>query len=69
MANVKIAFTSDETSGNLGVGTGTYEIGGADGTHLDHGKWMLYSKKSTGVWKAVCDIYNSDMPMPWEQMK
>jgi len=63
-AKVKIVVTSAETSGDLGYGTGTYEITGADGSHMDHGKWMLVEKKSNGTWKTQCDIYNSDMPMP-----
>lgn len=63
-AKVKIVVTAAESSGNLGYGTGTYEIMGADGSHLDHGKWMNFSKKSNGTWKIQCDIFNSDMPMP-----
>lgn len=69
VAKVKIAVTSAESSGDVGYGTGTYEVMGADGSHLDHGKWMLVSKKSNGVWKTQCDIYNSDMPMPASDMK
>jgi ketosteroid isomerase-like protein len=61
---VKIAVTSAESSGDLSYGTGTYVITGADGAHIDHGKWMLVSKKSNGAWKTQCDIFNSDMPMP-----
>ena len=64
LAKVKIAVTAAESSGDLGYGTGTYEITRADGTHMDHGKWMLVSKKSNGTWKTQCDIFNSDMPMP-----
>jgi ketosteroid isomerase-like protein len=64
LAKVKIAVTSAESNGDLGYGTGTYVITGADGSHIDHGKWMLVSKKSNGVWKTECDIFNSDMPMP-----
>jgi ketosteroid isomerase-like protein len=64
LANVKIAVTSTESSGDLRYGTGTYVITGADGSHLDHGKWMLVSKKTNGAWKTQCDIFNSDMPMP-----
>jgi ketosteroid isomerase-like protein len=64
LANVKIAVTSTESSGDLRYGIGTYVITGADGSHLDHGKWMLVSKKSNGAWKTQCDIFNSDMPMP-----
>jgi ketosteroid isomerase-like protein len=64
VAKVKIVVTSAESSGDVGYGTGTYEVMAADGTHLDHGKWMLVSKKVNGTWKTQCDIYNSDMPMP-----
>jgi len=64
LAKVKIAVTSAESSGDLGYGTGTYVITGADASHIDHGKWMLISKKSNGAWKTQCDIFNSDMPMP-----
>jgi ketosteroid isomerase-like protein len=69
LANVKIAVTSADSSGDVGYGTGTYVITGADGSHIDHGKWMLVSKKSNGVWKTQCDIFNSDMPMPAMNMK
>jgi ketosteroid isomerase-like protein len=69
LANVKIAVTSADSSGDVGYGTGTYVITGADGSHIDHGKWMLSSKKSNGVWKTQCDIFNSDMPMPAMNMK
>jgi ketosteroid isomerase-like protein len=64
LAQVKITVTAAESSGDLGYGTGTYVITGTDGSHMDHGKWMLVSKKSNGTWKTQCDIFNSDMPMP-----
>jgi hypothetical protein len=60
----RIRVRSDESSGDLSSGTGTYEIMGADGSHIDHGKWMNFSKKSGGTWKIQCDIFKSDMPMP-----
>jgi ketosteroid isomerase-like protein len=63
-AKVKIVVTAAESSGDLSYGSGTYEITGADGSHIDHGKWMNASKKSNGTWKIQCDIFNSDMPMP-----
>jgi ketosteroid isomerase-like protein len=68
-ANVKIAVTSSESNGDLGYGTGTYVLTGADGSHVDHGKWMLVEKKVGGTWKTECDIFNSDMPMPGAAMK
>lgn len=64
LAKVKIVVTAAESNADLGYGTGTYVITGADGSHIDHGKWMLVSKKSNGTWKTQCDIFNSDMPMP-----
>ena len=64
LAKVKIVVTAPETSGDLGYGTGTYEVMGTDGSHIDHGKWMLVEKKVGGTWKTQCDIFNSDMPMP-----
>ena len=64
IAKVKIAVTMAETSGDWGHATGTYEIMGADGSHVDHGKWMNMSKKVKGAWKIQCDIFNSDMPLP-----
>ena len=64
MAKVKIVVTSAESSGDVGYGTGTYEVMGADGSHIDHGKWMLVSKKVNGTWKTQCDTFNSDMPLP-----
>jgi ketosteroid isomerase-like protein len=67
-AQVKIVVTSADSSGDVGYGTGTYVITGADGSHVDHGKWMLVSKKSNGTWKTQCDIYNSDMPVPTGNM-
>jgi ketosteroid isomerase-like protein len=68
-AKVKVTVTAAESSGDVGYGMGTYEVTGADGSHVDHGKWMLASKKVSGTWKTTCDIFNSDMPMPGGGMK
>ena len=69
LATVKIVVTSADSSGDLGYGTGTYVVTGADGSHVDHGKWMLVSKKLNGTWKTQGDIFNSDMPLPSSSMK
>jgi ketosteroid isomerase-like protein len=61
---VKITVTMAETSGDMGVGSGTYQLMKADGSTLDQGKWMNVSKKTDGGWKIQCDIWNSNMPMP-----
>jgi ketosteroid isomerase-like protein len=68
-AKVKIAVTAAGSSGDVGYGIGTYVLTGADGSHVDHGKWMLASKKVDGKWVTQCDIFNSDMAMPSGAMK
>jgi len=60
-AQVKLAVTEAESVGDLAYGAGTYEITGADGSHIDHGKWLNVSKKINGEWKIYCDIWNSNM--------
>jgi ketosteroid isomerase-like protein len=68
-AKVKIVVTAAESNGDVGYGSGTYVITGADGSHVDHGKWMLTSKKVDGKWVTECDIFNSDMAMSGGAMK
>jgi ketosteroid isomerase-like protein len=59
---IKLAVTSAQSSGDLAVGIGRYELTTSDGQrHIDHGKWMSYSRKVNGTWKIQCDIFNSDM--------
>lgn len=63
-AKVKLTLTKAETSGDLGYGTGTYELTSADGKQIDKGKWVNVSKKSKGKWHVQFDIWNSDLPAP-----
>jgi ketosteroid isomerase-like protein len=69
IAKVKLGLTTAESSGDLGYGTGTYEIIDADGKTVDHGKWMNVSKKAKGKWLIQCDIWNSDVPLPAAEEK
>jgi ketosteroid isomerase-like protein len=69
LAQVKIVVTGADSNGDVGYGTGTYVVTGADGSHVDHGKWMLVSKRVNGTWKTQSDIFNSDMAMPANSMK
>jgi len=62
-AKIKVMVTGADSSGDVGYANGTYVITGADGSHVDHGKWMLESVKVNGEWKTKCDMYNSDMPV------
>ena len=63
-AQVNLAVTEDESVGDMAYGAGTYEILGADGSHIDHGKWINISKRLNGEWKIYCDIWNTNMPLP-----
>ena len=51
-------------SGDLGYKVGTYELSGADGEVVDHGKWIEVWKKIDGEWLMHRDIYNSSVPLP-----
>lgn len=63
-AKAKVVVTRAGTGGDMGYGTGTYVLTRADGSEVDHGKWMNYSKKVNGKWLIQCDMFNSDVPMP-----
>ena len=63
-AQVNLAVTEAESVGDMAYGAGTYEITGADGSHVDHGKWLNVSKRVNGEWKIYCDIWNTNMPLP-----
>ncbi len=63
-AQVNIAVTEAESVGDTAYAVGTYEILGADGSHIDHGKWINISKRLNGEWKIYCDIWNTNMPLP-----
>jgi ketosteroid isomerase-like protein len=49
-------------SGDLGYATGFYTI---DNPPIDKGKYLeVWKKQPDGSWKAIADIFNSDMPTP-----
>jgi ketosteroid isomerase-like protein len=52
-------------SGDLGWSTGTYSmnLSVAGAPPNDHGKYVVvWKKQQDGSWKAVADIFNSDLP-------
>ncbi len=55
-------------SGDLAYTHGTYELGMNDpkGNPIrDRGKYVVvWKKQAGGGWKAVADIFNSDLPLP-----
>ena len=53
------------TSGDMAYLTGTYQLTVNDPSGkptTDHGKYAVVWQKKAGVWKAVVDIWNSDLP-------
>ncbi|MGE5625233.1 MAG: YybH family protein [Bacillota bacterium] len=51
-------------TGDYAFCTGYYTMLAADGTSLDHGKFLEVVKQQGRDWKIYRDIYNSDLPVP-----
>jgi uncharacterized protein (TIGR02246 family) len=74
MANPGFSISWESTkveasrSGDLGYDIGTYQLAMSDpqGKSMsDRGKYMVtWKKQADGKWKAVGDMFNSDMPLP-----
>lgn len=47
--------------GHTAVATGSWTMNGADGAHLDHGKFMVVWRQTDDGWKMARDMWNSDM--------
>lgn len=62
-AQVELGLTTAATSGDMGWAQGTYVIMDADGEEIDNGKWVNVSKKTDGMWKIHCDIWNTNVPL------
>ena len=64
----KATGTGAARSGELGYSTGTYELTFTDPKGqpaTDRGKYVtVWRKKADGSWKAVLDMFNSDLPVP-----
>lgn len=48
--------------GDMATELGTYSATAADGSHADHGHYMVVYKKVDGKWMMYRDTWNSDMP-------
>lgn len=61
-----LALTSDELEvfGDTAHEVGRYVLEAADGSHLDHGKYVVIWKRTDDGWKLHRDIFNSDMAAP-----
>lgn len=46
---------------DMAVEVGAFVSTGADGSHLDHGKYVVIWQRTDDGWKLARDIYNSSM--------
>jgi uncharacterized protein (TIGR02246 family) len=58
---VSLTTVEVEGHGNTAHEVGTYELRGADGKPLDHGKYVVIWKKVAGSWKLHRDIWTSSV--------
>lgn len=49
---------------DVALETGRYEMNGPDGSHLDHGKYMVVWARTDAGWKMQYDMWNSSMAQP-----
>ena len=49
---------------DVALETGGYEINASDGSHLDHGKYMVVWVRTDDGWKMKYDMWNSSMAPP-----
>lgn len=50
-----------ELEGETAIEMGQYELSGANGQRLDHGKYIVIWKKEVGKWKLDKDIWNTSI--------
>jgi len=67
-ADVTIGADDIQQSGDMAVERGHYALTiaprGGGATISDKGKYVIMWRKRGGEWKAVDDIFNSDLPLP-----
>ena len=66
-AGVALVLTGKDnvgTSGDLAWHSGTYAVTDKAGKTIDTGKYMDVSRKTSGKWHMIRDIWNSDTPPP-----
>lgn len=63
LAGSQVALeTTEVRSGDGGaIEVGSWAITGADGEHVDHGKYVVVWKYVDGAWRLHRDIFNSSM--------
>ena len=61
MEVVRLTADEIEVFGNTAHEVGRFVIESGDGTHLDHGKYIVLWKRTEEGWKLHRDIFNSNM--------
>ena len=61
-SKVALAQTELHNLGDVAVEVGSFVNTAADGSHADHGKYLVLWMLKDGKWKLVRDIWNSSMP-------
>ena len=61
-SKAELATTELHNLGDVAVEVGSYVATAADGSHMDHGKYLVLWMLKDGKWKMVRDIWNSSMP-------
>ncbi len=61
-SKVELATTELYNLGDVAVDVGSFVDTAADGSHADHGKYLVLWMLKDGKWKLVRDIWNSSMP-------
>ena len=66
MGATVLQLTTDELhgSGSMAHEVGHYVLEMADGTHVDHGKYIVIWQRTDDGWKLHRDMFNSDMAVP-----
>jgi ketosteroid isomerase-like protein len=69
LPNLTLSFgptsIDEAAAGDMAYEIGTWRLGfdTPQGRHEDHGKYVVVWKNISGTWKAVADIFNSDVPL------
>jgi uncharacterized protein (TIGR02246 family) len=60
-ATVELTTQKMYGMGETATEVGAYSLTAPDGSHIDHGTFMVVYKMEGGEWKMDSDIWNSDM--------
>lgn len=59
---VKLDIVEVELQGDMAIEVGQYKLMGAEGSMIDHGKYLVTWKQEGDQWKIHRDIWNTNQP-------